>query len=960
MNRKLIFFIMPFLLLAFPLNAQLFRPFQSFRVIHTEKFDIIYPDESENTARLLSTYADIIYNEVSEILDIQVPGRIPVTFAPNTDLFNGYYRPIPSPGIVLYDTAMDLEWTTFEDNLKGLFLHELVHAITLNTRSSFMNALRNGFGYWATPSLWTSPLFMTEGATISFESLTGFGRANDPLTKHVLRQAIHENKFLTPFQASGVYDGPGQNGVFYEYGGLFSAWLQNEYGMEKYAQLWRAMGSLKSTGFSFFVYRSVFYNAFRRTYEFNFMDAWNSFRESLVINDIEDAPGEILPAQYSFLTKKRGSFSALAARGGNVYILDGGEEKIRVYNEETGRVRVFDTSSINSNDIDVSPCGNYVLVSGYHVTGSMFSAVVTEHRVSSGFVTGRRLNGIYKARYFRDGVIGIGRELHNNRIVFMDFNGNTEVLFQGNERLMFSGPQVVDDDRIVFIAARDGIRELMLYNYATGELFRIENTNDNNEYWKYMRGLNVSDGNIFFSYNSDDRMYKLAGINADSMRATFSGRDFSGGVFNPVGTNGNIYYRANFFSGDSILRFPETVENLTGTNAALKLQAVPCENYGKTASPVLNSIQIPEIESKPYFGIRYMNPFDFWLPMLLLSLSLDEDMNFKYTYGLGLFSMINDPTNRNVVTMLIYADISNLMLRVDAFSFQTTVPGFPVALEFADYVDESFGYIPRRITSIGLGAGFSFMPGRVSFDIGLGGSYVSVANDSGGISAYEWKQSGHAAQYYLTFSMSNRIKRQHEFFGTGAAMSIRGLNVANLSQQQFFNPRAEAQVRFSAETRFPLNFNFYGAVDEDGMNLYGASRYYTDTLFKDHASIEYADDIGYNLSWICGGEISLGLFSWEIQKNISHLYFNRITGTLSVRNVLYDASGINNAAGISLGNLNLAQSLVLKLSLVPTILPIKTSPISFEVYGYGAWLFSNTITGSGNQFVFGMDVKFSF
>jgi len=959
MNNKFKFFIILFLLFAFPLYAQLFRPFQSFRVIKTEKFDIIYPSESENTARLLSGYADSIYNEISEILDIRVPGRIPVTFAPNTDLFNGYYRPVPSPGIVLYDTAMDLEWTTFEDNLKGLFLHELVHAITLSTRSPFMNAIRTAFGNWATPSLWTSPLFMTEGATISFESLTGFGRANDPLTKHVLRQAIHENKFLTPFQASGVYDGPGQNGVFYEYGGLFSAWLQNVYGMEKYAQLWRAMGNLKSTGFSFSVYRSDFYNAFRRTYEFNFMDAWNAFKESFTLNDIEDAPREILPRQYSFLTKKRGYFSALAARGGNVYILDGGEEKIRVYNEETGRVRVFNTSSINSNDIDVSPCGNNVLVSGYHVTGSMFSAVVTEHRISSGFVTGRRLNGIYKARYFRDGVIGIGNELHNNRIVFMDFNGNTEVIFHGNERLMFSGPQVLDNDRIVFIAARDGIRELMLYNYETGELFCIENANGDNEYWKYMRGLNVSDGKIFFSYNSDDRMYKLAYINIDSMRAVFSGRDFSGGVFNPVCTNGNIYYRANFFSGDSILQFPQTIEDFSGTNAVLKLETAQPEIYGKTNAPITNLQPIPEIESKPYFSINYMNPFNFWLPMILLNISFDENENIEYTYGFGLFSIFYDSTDRNLITMLLYADISYLMLRVDLFSLQTTVPGFPLTLEFSDYVEESIIYLPRRITSIGLNAEFPFMPGRVSYNIALGGSYASVANESGGISAYEWKQSGHAALYYLTFSISNIFKRQHEFFGTGASFAVRGLNISDFSRQQFFNPRAEAQVQFSAETMFPLNFYFYGAADSDGMNLYGDSRYYTETIFKEHASIEYEQNNEYNLSWICGGEISLGLFSWEIQNNISHLYFNRLKGTLSVRNVLYDASDINNAAGINLGNLNLAQSLILKLSLVPSILLVKYAPISFEIYTYGAWLFSNTIKGSGNQYKFGVDFKIS-
>ena len=354
-----------------------------------------------------------------------------------------------------------------------------------------------------------------------------------------------------------------------------------------------------------------------------------------------------------------------------------------------------------------------------------------------------------------------------------------------------------------------------------------------------------------------------------------------------------------------------------------------------------------------------MNPFNLWLPMVLFDYTTDENDNFNFTYGIGLFSIMRDPTDRDTVSMLLYADISNLMLRVDSLSFQTTFPGFPLTLEFVDYVDLSSGDLARRITSAGLDAGFYVKPGRVSYGINIGGSYVSEANDSGGISAYEWKQSGHAALYYASFSVSNIIKRSHEFFGTGLSLSLRGLNSSDFFSQQFFNPRAEASLQFCAETRFPLDFYFYGAYDAGKMNLHGASRYYGDPLFQNHASAEYIENYGFNLSWLCGGEISLGLFSFEIQKNISHLYMKRFTGTLSIRNVLYDAGGIENAEGIKIGNLSLAQSLVLKLAWVPAILPIKASPFTFEVYSYIAWRFSNTITGYGDNFTFSADIKFS-
>jgi hypothetical protein len=82
-------FILLFLCIAITAEAQRFPPFALFRVIKTERFDIIYPRESEPSARLLATYADSVYEEISTLLGIEVPGRIPVTFAPHTEMFNG-------------------------------------------------------------------------------------------------------------------------------------------------------------------------------------------------------------------------------------------------------------------------------------------------------------------------------------------------------------------------------------------------------------------------------------------------------------------------------------------------------------------------------------------------------------------------------------------------------------------------------------------------------------------------------------------------------------------------------------------------------------------------------------------------------------------------------------------------------------------------------------------------------
>jgi len=937
------------LIVSLPAQAQLFKPFTSLRVIKTEYFDIIFPAESEISARVLASYADSIYDQISSILDIEVKVRIPVTFAPHTDLFNGYYNSISSPHIVLFDTPMDLEWTVFEDNLKGLFIHELVHAISFNTRGSFFNVFHKIFGNWVSPALINAPLFMVEGVTISFESLSGFGRSNDPLVKQKLRQVIFEDKFPTPFQVSGVYDYPGQRGNWYEYGGVFSSWLIDNYGMEKYSQLWQAMG--QGFRFSFSVYRSGFYSIFKKIYDIDFLDAWSFFRDFLVLDNVINNPNELLPAHYRFLGN---SISALAAGMDDVYILNSTERKIYVYNIQTKSIRNINTDLFRSYDLDISAGEKFALVSGYNLTGERYSATVTEHEIASGRRTGRTIQGLYKARYFRDGVIGIRSELHNTCIVFEKFNGEKEILFRGNEGLLFSGPQAVDDERIMFIAARNGVRELLLYNYVSKELFRIESTESDNELWRYMRNLGVSEGKIFFSHNINDRMYKLAFIDLDTMNVVFSNRDFSGGIFNPVSVRGYVYYKGAFFSGDSFLCFPEAADSLSGTR--INLQLVELDNLETSTS----IIDLWQGSSTRYRSISYMNPFNYWVPLPLIRHSIDLN-NFNFNFdGAGLFSVMMDPTDRNLIMVTAYADINYRMAMIDNFSWQTTVPGFPLTIEFSDKVIYDFAEELYRDTRVYIGGSINWYPGRWGYGFSFGAGYVRSANNDGSKSAYQWEKTGDAFFYSAGFSFSNQLRRQYELFGNGLSLNLRGISLIGNSLQESFRPRIEGILRLNSEARLPLNITLYGAYDHIGMNLHGVSRAYGQPLFDRFASKEYQSPSGLYHTWLAGGEISAGIFSVEIQNNLSHLYFNRFYGILTLRSLFYDSKGHEDAQGIVFGDIRLAQSLVLKLGLLSSIIPVKTNPVFIEPYVWGAFKFSNAITGEGSLWEYGFNFSFRY
>jgi len=913
-------------------QSMLFKPFTFFKVIQTKHFDIIFPKESEPSARLLASYADRVYEHVSSLLGIEVHGRIPVTFSPHTDLFNGYYN-VFFNHIMLFDTPMDVEWTNFKNNLEKLFLHELTHAVSMNTRSPEYERSNRIFGNLATPALVYAPQFMVEGVTVSFESLDGYGRANDPRTKQYLRQALFENKFLTPFQASGVYDLPNRpSGYWYEYGGLFSAWLQQKYGMEKYSQLWKEMG--KDAAFSFFVYKSGYYRIFKKVYGVDFLDEWKKFGASFVLKGLEINNNELSSKKYAYFSEREYFISGLTARGNKLFFIENSEDKIGVYDTLTGKTRTFNTS-YGIYDVDVSTNGKEILLSGYHTVEDRAFAVVTEYKTDNGLKTGRSIKGLYKARYFRDGVMGIRSVLHNNCIVYEKFNGESEVLFMGNEELMFSGPQALDDKRIVFIASREGKRELWLFNYDSRELFKIENTRDHNEYWAYMRDLNVSDGKIFFGYNSDDGMYKLGMIDPETMQAVFSGRDFSGGVLNPVSANGAVYYLATFVSRNSLMRFPEPVDSLSGTDINLQLTKLDNENYKTVSEPPYAG------PSKPYIGLRYMNPFNLWFPMPLLRA---DDHSTRLDGG-GIFSIMMDPPERNIIYLLVYADIPYKMALIDQFIWQNTGMVFPLTVNISDKVLEEAKDNIYRYTNISLSGGINWMGDQWNNQITLGGGYYRTSGFEDEKSAYEWEE-----------------RESGLFLQTGFNFSYRSLSLqfSGASPTDVFKPRLDMIFNASTKTRFPISFTLFGAYDKSGMDLHGTSKIFGTMAVDEFVLKEYDNLEDLELFWLGGGEIAVGIFSFEIQKNLSHLYFNKFFGSLSVRNQIYDSGGNPDAEGIEINNLHLIQSLGLKISMKISFFPIIKTPVSIEPFVFGAWKFTNFITGKGYQWYFNIGINASF
>ncbi len=152
--------------------------------------------------------------------------------------------------------------------------------------------------------------------------------------------------------------------------------------------------------------------------------------------------------------------------------------------------------------------------------------------------------------------------------------------------------------------------------------------------------------------------------------------------------------------------------------------------------------------------------------------------------------------------------------------------------------------------------------------------------------------------------------------------------------------RWDAVFRAAAEPALPLRATFYGACDSGGMTVTGKSPGYGQAPFADVAAGEYAGDAPGDLPWIAGGEAELKLLSWEIQRHLSHLYFNRLFATSAFRAVVHAGSS-------GQGPLQNHQTLLFRAGAVISAIPVAPAPLRFSPHLWFALKLSDLYADRG-------------
>lgn len=246
-------------------------------VIRTEYFDIIFPEESRDCASKIEAVCDDYYVQICSLLETEPYQRFPVTITHSVESMNAYYSAIPYNRIVLFDTLPEKSLDMYEQTIQSVFYHELTHAVTYNIKAAPLRTL-SFFADCLNPAWLTVTTFWAEGATVSFESKGRGGRLNDPFATQIVSQSVIERNFPSWRDVTGARDTYPGGTDGYMFGSMFAAYLQETYGMNKYADFWKKAGSTLTPAF--------IAGVFERTYGRSITSVWKEFEKTLRVESM--------------------------------------------------------------------------------------------------------------------------------------------------------------------------------------------------------------------------------------------------------------------------------------------------------------------------------------------------------------------------------------------------------------------------------------------------------------------------------------------------------------------------------------------------------------------------------------------------------------------------------------------------------------------------------------------------
>ena len=558
------------LFFLFPVNASggLMAGQGQVRSVSTKYFEILFTQKTEQSAFILLQHADEIYEELRALFEIESYSdfRIPVVLTSSTDEYNAYFTNYNFNHIVLFDVLISDTYAVFEDTLLDTFRHELTHALLINLRNSFwqgfdsvMGDLYNWGCYVVMPTL------IKEGASIYAESYGGYGRLNDGYYLHAVRQAKLQGSFPRVGDVSGARDIYPWENVSYQFGGPFTQWLIEKYGMQKYVLFWDNAVNMKSF---------VFAQAFKKAYGIKLTDAWNDFYASIEVPLIEKEPlqNEAVSSfdtsvsdgkLYSSLCSCDKGIAYLNQTDGSVWYAsfneDGSVAKARLLFSKTGAKRIA-----------LSKDGQYLAVCYSFFSGSLClsrTCIYSFEKDSWTELSQESVSDIGFARFNGQTALCL---LHaegsvQNLSVFTltpSSFGRVACKCVFEKKLargcVFFSPCDGGTNTLAFLCRKNALWSLVLLSLTDGSFYEAPVS----DFPLSVRSLSFcseenNEVSLCFSWCSKNSFPRLGmvTISREMLSFSFMNSDLSGGVYVPVSVDGRTFlYAADFVTGSSLYK----------------------------------------------------------------------------------------------------------------------------------------------------------------------------------------------------------------------------------------------------------------------------------------------------------------------------------------------------------------------------------------------------------------------
>ncbi|MGL4986818.1 MAG: hypothetical protein ACRC5H_06750, partial [Treponemataceae bacterium] len=649
--------------------SSLFTKNRELFVIKTQYFDLIFPEESRETALLLANMADEMYLQVATNLQTTPKARFPVVISPDTDRLNGYYMPIPYNRIVIFDTiAREGSLDVNKNPLFSTFLHELTHAVSANIKSPFWQGLSAVMGDTITPSLGIHlPTSFIEGVTVSFESEENYsGRLNDAYSMQILIRAKREKKFPFWSDVAGARDTYPGGSEPYIFGGSFAAFIQQKYGMEKYAQFWHESGKPQFFKLAAGIYKKV--------YGISLKNEWKNFYDAIPDEDTNDS----LNTDFNSITQ--GLINTIAVHKNHLIWVDHQKKGVfsRQFDAKAKTKKLF--SADNTIDrLTFSQDGRYIGVSSFRATKGSFS-YQNEFRLfdlkKKSFI--KTIKNLTDADiYIADDesyILGTQTNAQRQTLTRFPYHTKTKkttIIFQEPQPLFTTiySPLILDEKYYAFIQKNAEQRSIIIQDEGFDFAKKITLSAESSITPRFLiqnrfENRNDSQRQFYFSWNKENRQKKesalfdwvaeastMAGkINFDHQTKEISvalqNEQTLGGVEKmiPLSLGDFVFINRSYFA-DTIYSAPNSSLAFTPSTTALINEVDNMQfnkqDLDKNISIIQSKNQFPETKYNP---LKYMYR-GLFLPLLAVNtMNLSDDILEATNLGLTFFTL--DPTEK--------------------------------------------------------------------------------------------------------------------------------------------------------------------------------------------------------------------------------------------------------------------------------------------------------------------------